>query len=238
MRIAHLYETWDTGTKRDRPVRKHQKAASGPSLPVNERLPSTMAVSKRLRFEILRRDNHTCRYCGATAPEAALTVDHVIPTSLGGTTEPTNLVAACRDCNAGKSSSSPNAPVVADVKQRTLEWGAAIQRWTAIRAAEREKRDEYVATFSKAWNDWHWGIGENTFPRPSDWEPSIWQFYEVGLPVGELVDAVQIACGSRSVHVDNAWRYMCGVVWRKVEQMHEAAKAILEAEDGKEADGT
>lgn len=26
-----------------------------------------MSVSKRLRFEILRRDNHACRYCGATA---------------------------------------------------------------------------------------------------------------------------------------------------------------------------
>jgi len=31
-----------------------------------------MAVSKRLRFEILRRDDHACRYCGATAPEAKL----------------------------------------------------------------------------------------------------------------------------------------------------------------------
>ena len=29
-----------------------------------------MAVSKRLRYEILRRDNHTCRYCGASAPDA------------------------------------------------------------------------------------------------------------------------------------------------------------------------
>lgn len=23
-----------------------------------------MAISKRLRYEILRRDNHACRYCG------------------------------------------------------------------------------------------------------------------------------------------------------------------------------
>ncbi|AWN05089.1 HNH endonuclease [Gordonia phage Easley] len=40
-----------------------------------------MAVSKRLRYEILRRDNHTCRYCGATAPDVPLTVDHVVPVS-------------------------------------------------------------------------------------------------------------------------------------------------------------
>src|SRR6185369_3226628 len=62
-----------------------------------------MAVSKRLRFEILRRDNHTCRYCGRSAPEVKLTVDHVKPEALGGRTEPDNLVAACSDCNAGKT---------------------------------------------------------------------------------------------------------------------------------------
>lgn len=58
-----------------------------------------MAVSKRLRYEILRRDNHTCRYCGATAPDVKLTVDHVVPVALGGSDVPTNLVAACDACN-------------------------------------------------------------------------------------------------------------------------------------------
>lgn len=29
-----------------------------------------MAVSKRLRHEVMRRDNHTCRYCGGGAPTA------------------------------------------------------------------------------------------------------------------------------------------------------------------------
>ena len=41
-----------------------------------------MAVSKRLRYEILRRDNHTCRYCGESAPDVKLTIDHVVPVSL------------------------------------------------------------------------------------------------------------------------------------------------------------
>lgn len=63
-----------------------------------------MTVSKRLRFEILRRDNHACRYCGGVAPDATITVDHVVPVALGGSDDPSNLVAACKDCNAGKSS--------------------------------------------------------------------------------------------------------------------------------------
>lgn len=79
-----------------------------------------MAVSQRLRYEILRRDNHACRYCGATAPDVKLNVDHVIPTSLGGSDKPDNLVTACADCNGGKTSSMPNAATVEDVNQETF----------------------------------------------------------------------------------------------------------------------
>lgn len=86
-----------------------------------------MAVSKRLRYEILRRDNHACRYCGATAPGVKLNVDHVIPQALGGNDKPTNLVTSCADCNAGKTSSMPNAMPVADVNQSTLRLGAALR---------------------------------------------------------------------------------------------------------------
>ena len=35
-----------------------------------------MAVSKRLRYEILRRDNFACHYCGAAAPDVKLNADH------------------------------------------------------------------------------------------------------------------------------------------------------------------
>lgn len=86
-----------------------------------------MAVSQRLRYEILRRDNHACRYCGATAPDVKLNVDHVIPTSLGGSDKPDNLVTACADCNGGKTSSMPGAMVVADVDQGTFRQAAALR---------------------------------------------------------------------------------------------------------------
>ena len=57
-----------------------------------------MAVSKRTRFEVLKRDNYTCRYC--RSEENPLTVDHVVPTALGGSDAPDNLVAACKDCHS------------------------------------------------------------------------------------------------------------------------------------------
>lgn len=85
-----------------------------------------MAVSRRLRFEILRRDGYTCRYCGASAPDVALTVDHVIHQALGGGDEPNNLVTACRDCNSGKSSIAPDAEIVADVDATAMLFAKAI----------------------------------------------------------------------------------------------------------------
>jgi 5-methylcytosine-specific restriction endonuclease McrA len=49
---------------------------------------------KRRRL-ILKMHDYLCVYCGGEAN----TVDHVIPTSKGGTDEPFNLVACCARCN-------------------------------------------------------------------------------------------------------------------------------------------
>ncbi|MDM8557473.1 HNH endonuclease [Candidatus Parabeggiatoa sp. HSG14] len=56
------------------------------------------------RREILRRDKHTCQYCGNTKH---LTIDHVIPTSKGGQQVWDNVVTACERCNNQKSDRSP-----------------------------------------------------------------------------------------------------------------------------------
>lgn len=80
-----------------------------------------MAIGKKLRFEIFRRDNFACRYCGATAKDGAvLEPDHVIPRARGGQDVATNLVTACDGCNSGKSDTPLDAPTVADVLQAHL----------------------------------------------------------------------------------------------------------------------
>lgn len=61
-----------------------------------------IVLTKKKRFEILKRDNFTCQYCGAKAPDAKLHVDHVKPVTKGGENHDDNLVAACVDCNLGK----------------------------------------------------------------------------------------------------------------------------------------
>jgi 5-methylcytosine-specific restriction endonuclease McrA len=56
--------------------------------------------AKLTKREILRRDNHTCQYCGQRS--LRLTVDHVTPRRLGGAHWWDNLVAACSRCNHQK----------------------------------------------------------------------------------------------------------------------------------------
>jgi predicted XRE-type DNA-binding protein len=56
-----------------------------------------------LRFQVLERDEFTCQYCGAKAPDAILNVDHVVAESKGGPTTADNLITSCRDCNFGKA---------------------------------------------------------------------------------------------------------------------------------------
>ena len=189
-----------------------------------------MPVSKRLRYEVLHRDNHTCRYCGGSAPDVVLTVDHVTPVALGGTDLPDNLVAACKDCNAGKSSTTPGAAIVADVKQLDLQWAGAIQRVAKARARQRAKRAKYVDAFADAWMVWHYGFDKKRIPTPDSWQASIERFYDLGVPIEDIQDCVRIACGNDRITAHETFRYFAGCVWRVVKDMQDGAKELLDGE--------
>jgi hypothetical protein len=62
--------------------------------------------SLRLRFRVMKRDNFSCRACGASPalkPGLLLHVDHIKPWSRGGETVEENLQTLCEGCNLGKS---------------------------------------------------------------------------------------------------------------------------------------
>jgi hypothetical protein len=60
------------------------------------------SISKRIRFEVLKRDKFTCQYCGKKAPDVILEVDHVEPKSKGGYDGILNFITSCYECNRGK----------------------------------------------------------------------------------------------------------------------------------------
>lgn len=54
------------------------------------------------------RDRNTCLYCGGEFQDAALTRDHVVPSSRGGVDRWDNCVAACKRCNHHKGDRLPH----------------------------------------------------------------------------------------------------------------------------------
>ena len=79
------------------------------------------SLGKKIRFEVFKRDSFTCQYCGQSAPQVILEVDHIIPVSKGGDNALTNLIASCRDCNRGKSNIELSDDTVVVKQQKELE---------------------------------------------------------------------------------------------------------------------
>jgi len=60
------------------------------------------SISKKIRFEVFKRDSFTCQYCGRMAPDVVLEIDHINPVANGGDNDILNLLTSCKECNAGK----------------------------------------------------------------------------------------------------------------------------------------
>lgn len=60
-------------------------------------------IRRKVKDEVLRRDNYTCQFCGRTFVTSELTIDHLIPIARGGIDEITNYVTCCEPCNQKKA---------------------------------------------------------------------------------------------------------------------------------------
>lgn len=180
-----------------------------------------MAVTKRTRFEVLRRDDYTCRYCRSKNNE--LTVDHVVPVSLGGTDKPDNLVACCRDCNFGKGSAAPDQALVANVEDDVVRWAAARKRAAENLASYRNRWAAAHAYFLGEWTSWD----KLEDYLPLDWKTSIDGWLDQGLAMEQIDEAVEIALSKRSVRSQDVFRYMSGILKNKLIELDEATRAEL-----------
>ncbi|MGW2845144.1 HNH endonuclease [Streptomyces sp. NPDC001274] len=177
----------------------------------------------------MRRDNHTCRYCGAAAPDVKLTIDHVIPQALGGPDEPANLVAACEDCNSGKTSTPTDSPIVENVKADAIRWSVAMQKAAEASRADFEVTTRYREVFLEAWNKWSTrpGGAQRSIPLDEAWQSSLDNLRAAGLPDWELSEAVRAAMSQKKVTPENTFRYFCGICWKKVRSLQDRAAEIL-----------
>lgn len=110
------------------------------------------AIHKRVRFEVLKRDQFKCQYCGREAPDVVLNVDHIKPVSKGGTNDITNLITSCFDCNSGKSDIelSDDAAIKKrkaqlDLLQERREMLEMIEQWQ-LELTEEERTEAHVVS--------------------------------------------------------------------------------------------
>lgn len=87
------------------------------------------ALGKKTRFEVFKRDKFTCQYCGRSAPDVILEVDHIQPVAKDGDDDIMNLITSCFDCNRGK-------------RDKELSDDAVIQKQKAQLDALQERREQ------------------------------------------------------------------------------------------------
>ena len=79
------------------------------------------SISKKLRFEVFKRDKFQCQYCGKSAPDVILNVDHIDPVANGGSNELINLITSCFDCNQGKKARLLSDDTIVQKQRKQLE---------------------------------------------------------------------------------------------------------------------
>lgn len=178
-----------------------------------------MAVSKRTRFEVLRRDNHTCRYCRSA--DNPLTIDHVTPVALGGSDAPDNLVACCKDCNNGKASSSPDGETVAAVSDDAVRWSAAMAHAAEVMAEQATEREAYFGEFLCHWPEYRY--------LPDSLEQTVYRFFDLGLPRSVMAEAAQAAGTNKGVWDREA--YFAAICWKRIRAMQDIAAGIVRGGD-------
>ena len=60
---------------------------------------------------VFLRDEYICQYCGVEVNRKTATLDHVLPSSMGGLSTWENSVCACGSCNGKKGSSTKMKPL-------------------------------------------------------------------------------------------------------------------------------
>ena len=61
--------------------------------------------------QVIFRDRHQCQIKGPHCTGLATTTDHIYPVAAGGTSDLSNLRAACRNCNSERAASTQGGRV-------------------------------------------------------------------------------------------------------------------------------
>lgn len=172
-----------------------------------------MAITKKLRFEVFKRDGFQCAYCGKSPPEILLEIDHIKPKSKEGKDDINNLITACFDCNRGKSN------IMLDKAPQQLADNLAVLKKKEEQLAEYhkfirkiEKRTErQIVEIEKVFQEFYPNKSfTDVFKRGT-----VKHFLD-RLSKTEIKDAMYLANSRIFNEPDRTIRYFCGICWNKI----------------------
>jgi hypothetical protein len=164
-------------------------------------------ISTRQRFEIFKRDDFTCQYCGAHPPIVILHVDHIIPVSKNGGNEKENLITSCSKCNLGKSN-IPLTKITASInlnQEDLKEKEKQLKEYYKLIEQKRLRIDKEVFEVASILNSCY----SESLKR--DYYLTIKTFIEK-IGFYEALDAMEKAVVKCNVE-KYAFKYFCGICW-------------------------
>lgn len=159
------------------------------------------AITKKTRFEVFKRDSFTCQYCGRSAPDVVLEVDHINPVANGGENEILNYATSCKDCNAGKSDRllsdgaivSKQVSQLKEISEKREQLALMIQWRNSLRSIE----DEEISLIATHWKTL------SSFPLTENGLATI-RRYRKKHSVLEVMEAIDAACAQYLRYEDSS----------------------------------
>lgn len=171
-------------------------------------------LSKKMRFDVFKRDGFVCQYCGAHPPSIVLHVDHINPVAEGGDNNIDNLITACEPCNLGKGANKLSE-IPKSLQEKALEFQEREEQIKGYNAILESKANRIE---DEAW-DVAAILSRVDYVESYNREDllSIKRFLEL-LPFSEVKDSARIAAASRIYSGKRYFKYFCGVCWNKVRE--------------------
>jgi hypothetical protein len=183
-----------------------------------------MAITKKIRFEVFKRDGFTCQYCGKHPPETTLEIDHIKPKSKNGSDDINNLITSCFDCNRGKSNIElkiiPNS--LNENKEILIEREKQYIEYHKLLAKINKRVNLEIEDICQVYYSYFPG----STPTELFKKETIKKFIDK-LNHFVVKDAMEISCSklqnSKKQYINNRWvesgelalKYFCGICWNK-----------------------
>lgn len=169
-------------------------------------------ISKKLRFEVFKRDEFTCTYCGQKPPAVVLECDHVIPVAKDGPDTIDNLTTSCFDCNRGKSDRSLGAVPerIADRAELLAEREEQERAFARLLRSRRKRQDTAIDQIQQTL------LGDTDLVFKDRFRLSVKNFLE-RLPVDRVQYAAELAY-TRIHAPEPRLKYFCGICWKLIRE--------------------